>query len=115
MSRSLVVAVGCASVAILLTAFSFPLQIDAEKEFAGKCAICHGDKGAGDGPAGAAFDPKPPDFTDAEYQEGRTDEELTASIADGTGAMPAFKGQLSDDAIAAVVAYIRELGSAGGR
>ena len=115
MSRSLVAVAGVTSVVFMTTAFGLPSQIDAKAEYAGKCAMCHGATGAGDGPAGAAFNPPPPDFTDAEYQKSRTDEELTASIADGKGTMPPFKGQLSDDAIAAVVAYIRELGPAGGR
>jgi len=115
MSRSLVAVAGVAAVLTLTTAFDAPLQFDVEAEYAGKCAMCHGEKGAGDGPAGAAFNPNPPDFSSTEYQESRTDEELTASIADGNGAMPAFKAQLSDDAIAAVVAYIRELGPTGGR
>lgn len=111
MSRFWVVAGGCVALAVMLTAFAFPGQIDAEKEYAEKCAMCHGERGAGDGPAGAAFNPAPPDFTEAAFQEARTDEQLVAAIADGKGAMPGFKAQLSEEAVAALVAYIRNLGS----
>ena len=110
--------VGMSWVAMLLvmtTGFDREPQVDAKAEYEGKCAMCHGATGAGDGPAGAAFNPKPPDFTTAEYQESKTDEDLTTAIADGKGAMPGFTGQLSDDAITAVVAYIRTLGPSGGR
>lgn len=38
--------------------------------YAQSCAVCHGAKGAGDGPASAGLDPEPIDFTD----RGRADE-----------------------------------------
>jgi mono/diheme cytochrome c family protein len=86
------------------------VQDDAEKVFAGKCAMCHGKAGAGDGAAAAAMDPKPTDFTSAEYQEGRTDDEIAEAIKVGKGAMPAYGEKLSEEAIQGLVAYIRELG-----
>lgn len=73
------------------------------------CAACHGVEGKGDGPAAVAFDPRPPDFTDAELWEDRTDEELASSIADGIRAMPPFEAQLQPEQITALVKYIREL------
>ena len=87
------------------------LQDDAAAEFAGKCAMCHGKAGAGDGPAGAAMNPKPPDFSSAEYQEGRSDEEIAEAIKTGKGMMPAYGEKLSAEAIEGLVAYIRTLGS----
>jgi len=85
-------------------------QADAATTYAGKCAMCHGKVGAGDGAAAAAFNPKPTDFTTAEFQKGRTDEQIAAAIKDGTGAMAGFKGQLSAAQIKDLVAYLRSLG-----
>lgn len=87
------------------------LQDDAAATFAGKCAMCHGTGGAGDGMAAAAMDPKPTDLTSAEFQDGRTDEEIAAAIKAGKGAMPGYAKDLSDDAIKSLVAYIRTLRS----
>jgi mono/diheme cytochrome c family protein len=61
--------------------------------------------------AAAAMDPKPTDFTSAEYQEGRTDEEIAAAISAGKGSMPAYGEKLSEEAIEGLVAYIRTLGT----
>ena len=85
-------------------------QGDAAKTYAGKCAMCHGVAGAGNGAAAAALDPKPTDFTTAEFQRGRTDEEIVAAIKDGKGVMPAYGSQLSAEAIKGLVAYLRSFG-----
>lgn len=84
-------------------------EIDAKALFTRDCAMCHGAEGKGDGPAGAAFNPKPADMSVAAFWEGRTDESVTESITSGKGAMPAFGSKLSAEEIAALVAYIREL------
>jgi mono/diheme cytochrome c family protein len=78
--------------------------------FANMCAMCHGVEGKGDGMAAAAFDPKPTNFADTEYQASKTDDELVQAISEGTGSMPAFGQQLSAEEIQSLVAYIRELG-----
>lgn len=86
-------------------------QKEAEEQFGGLCASCHGAKGMGDGPAAAALNPKPASFADSTFQASRTDEQLTAVITDGKPPMmPAFGKQLSAEQVAALVAYIRELG-----
>jgi high-affinity iron transporter len=57
-----------------------------------RCASCHGPTGRGDGPAGAALDPKPTSFRDAGRQARRSVYGLYATISqgvDGTG-MAAF-------------------------
>jgi mono/diheme cytochrome c family protein len=97
--------------AVAGTPASEALQDDAAAEFAGKCAMCHGKAGAGDGAASAAMNPKPPDFTAAEYQESRSDEEIAEAIKTGKGMMPAYGEKLSAEAIDGLVAYIRTLGS----
>ncbi|GMR12957.1 MAG: c-type cytochrome [Gemmatimonadota bacterium] len=76
------------------------------------CAACHGAEGKGNGRAAAAFDPRPPDFTDAELWVDRTDEELASSIADGIREMPGFDARLKPEEIAALVKYIRTLSGA---
>lgn len=85
-------------------------QDDAAQAFAAQCAMCHGVGGGGDGAAAGAMDPKPTNLKAAEYQEGRSDDEIAAAIKDGKGSMPAYGGRLSEDQIAGLVAYIRELG-----
>jgi mono/diheme cytochrome c family protein len=95
---------------LALTPAVFEQATSGPKEtFDRLCAACHGVEGKGDGPAAMAFDPSPPDFTDAELWEDRTDEELASSIADGVRMMPPFGAQLQPEQITALVKYIREL------
>jgi mono/diheme cytochrome c family protein len=77
------------------------------------CAACHGDQGHGDGPAAAAFNPKPRNHADAAAMSQLTDEDIAKVIQFG-GAIknmpmmpsnPALKG--AD--LQAVVAYTRSL------
>jgi mono/diheme cytochrome c family protein len=80
------------------------------------CAGCHGETGAGDGPAAAYMLPRPRDFTGAIYQirvtaSGQlpTDADLMRSIDDGLGgtAMPAWKDRLSQGERRDVLAYLK--------
>ena len=80
------------------------------------CAGCHGDKGAGDGPAARHMIPPPRDFTGAVYQirstaNGQlpTDADLLRSIDEGLPgtAMPGWKNRLSDRQRRDVLAYIK--------
>jgi mono/diheme cytochrome c family protein len=75
------------------------------------CIACHGAQGKGDGPAGEALMPPAADLTSSTV-EGKPDAELFHTIQNGRPptAMPAFKGQLSDQQIHNMVAYIRSLG-----
>ena len=74
------------------------------------CVTCHGAQGKGDGPAGQMMTPRPADFTNPKIK-GKPDSELLKSIQDGRPptTMPAFKGQLSDQQISDVLAYVRSL------
>ncbi|HQR41011.1 MAG TPA: c-type cytochrome [Blastocatellia bacterium] len=75
----------------------------AARIFASKCAGCHAPDGTGN-IAGT------PNFTDAAWQAGVTDEQLTASITNGKGkVMPAWGKTLSSDQIKGLVAHIRSL------
>lgn len=89
----------------------------------GACASCHGPAGKGDGPAAAALNPKPRDFsggefvldTDGDGQKG-TDTDLYNVIHDGAGkyggaaTMPG-RADLSEQEIKDLIAYIRTLHS----
>jgi mono/diheme cytochrome c family protein len=85
-------------------------QPEAKEQYGKLCAPCHGAAGRGDGPAAVAFTPRPASFAEPAFQASRTDEQLTAAIADGKLPMPTFGKQLSTSQIRALVAYIRELG-----
>lgn len=88
--------------------------VDAGKEvYEFNCVTCHGETGAGDGPAGASLDPQPAnlaevlptvqdDFVYWVVNEGGAAAGLSASMA-------SYKGVLSDDEIWQVIAYIRTL------
>ncbi len=41
-----------------------------KKLFAQNCAMCHGNEGKGDGPAGAALNPKPRNLTEGPWKKG---------------------------------------------
>jgi high-affinity iron transporter len=79
-----------------------------KKIYAERCAPCHGDQGAGDGPAAAALVPKPRNFRDPEFWHGRTAVQLRLVVRDGKPGtlMSPFAGVLSDAEIDAVVAYL---------
>lgn len=48
------------------------------------CNSCHGDLGHGDGPAGAALNPKPRNFADtAAYKQGSTEDAIVATLEKG--------------------------------
>lgn len=88
---------------------------EAKKVFKSNCVVCHGDSGAGDGPGAAALDPKPRDFSDAEWQASVTDEHLAKVIRDGGAAVgkspimpgnPQLKGK--DDVIAELIKIVRD-------
>jgi caa(3)-type oxidase subunit IV len=59
----------------------------AEATFTGVCAACHGVTGDGTGVAAAALDPKPADFTLAEFWETRDRERIVTVIRDGAAAV----------------------------
>ena len=74
------------------------------------CVSCHGESGMGDGPAGQALTPPAANLVDsvAKYE----DDYLHYRISEGgamdpyNSSMPSFKGNLSDDELWQVVAYV---------
>lgn len=79
------------------------------------CVACHGIKGDGKGPAAAALNPKPADFTDKKFMAKLSTKTLYTAIEDGgaavgkSGAMPAWKGVLTDQQMHDVTAYLTTL------
>jgi mono/diheme cytochrome c family protein len=57
--------------------------LTAENVFHTRCATCHGESGHGDGPAAAALNPKPRNYTDPEWQKSVTDDQLKKTIVGG--------------------------------
>lgn len=74
------------------------------------CLTCHGLQGKGDGPTGKVLIPPATDLTSAATNK-KSDADLLKIIRDGKPptAMPAWKGQLSEQEIQEVLAYIRSL------
>ncbi len=72
-----------------------------KKEFAERCAACHGtDAKGGIGP----------DLTRKEYKYGKTVAAIATTITDGrTGGMPSFKNDLSHEKVEGLVKYIISL------
>ena len=87
-----------------------------KKKYALLCASCHGNAGKGDGPAAAALTPKPADHTNEKHMKALSDQFLFDIIKNGGASvgksplMPAWGGQLKDQDIWNLIAYIRELG-----
>lgn len=96
-----------------------PLGSDAatagKAVFDSKCATCHGESGKGDGPGGAALNPRPGDMTKLGaksdgYIFWRISEGGTVDPFKTQGSlMPAWKNILSEKEIWQVVTYVRTL------
>jgi mono/diheme cytochrome c family protein len=86
----------------------FAGDIDTDAIYADTCALCHGDDGKGS-PTGIDFGVK--DFTDAEWQGSRTNDDFVNSITNGnpenTNYLP-FGDMLSEEEIKAMAGYVRK-------
>lgn len=73
------------------------------------CASCHGNDGKGDGPAGAALNPKPRNFHETEgWKNGRKFTELYNTLQKGilTSGMPAYDYMPAMDRVA-IISYVQ--------
>lgn len=83
-------------------------SLDRGKEvFMANCITCHGISAKGDGPIAASLIPKPTDLTI--MAGNHPDGDFEWKIANGKGAMPAWKGSLSQAQRWDVVNYIQAL------
>jgi mono/diheme cytochrome c family protein len=71
-----------------------------------KCALCHGERGDGQDPAGRGLVPKPTDFRGS-HGETMTDGEHFWKITIGRGGMPSFGKDLTEEERWHVVNYIK--------
>ena len=100
--RATVVVIGFTFV---VTSCSFATESGADI-FKAKCAGCHGATGAGDTGMGKSLKVK--DLGSAEVQ-GKSDADLTDTVAKGKKPMPGYEGKLTNDQIQDVVKYLRTL------
>lgn len=84
---------------------------DGHALFARHCAVCHGPRGGGDGPAAATVHPRPPDLR-AHHVLLHTAGDLFWWITHGKPPMPAFGDRLSPDERWSLVNYLRALSAA---
>lgn len=96
-------------------AAGFELKGDAKKgetHFKTLCVACHGEKGDGKGPAGAALTPRPTNFTDPANAERLTDEWIYKMVKNGGAAngksplMVSWAGALDEQGLRDVSAYV---------
>ncbi len=80
------------------------------------CITCHGEKGDGNGPAGANLTPKPGNFTDPARYAELTDQYIYEMIQEGglakgrSALMVPWKTSLTEEEIRNVTAYVRAFG-----
>ena len=103
---------GSISPPVDIFAYENPSQeiIETGKQlYSSNCASCHGENGAGDGPAGSTLNPPPRNFTNMEgWKNGPTIEGMYVTLQDGipnTG-MAAF-ANLPPDQRLALISYVR--------
>lgn len=91
-----------------------PLKNDQKSIKKGKtlymqyCAICHGDKGRGDGLASAALKPKPANFISGEFTN-QSDGAIYWKLTEGRTPMASYKESLSEAQRWQLVNYIKTL------
>jgi mono/diheme cytochrome c family protein len=79
----------------------------------GTCFTCHGNSGKGDGPAGAALDPSPRNFTNPEVNKVRTPGEMFWVVKNGsagTGMIAYNPAMINDEEAWQAITYVRSLG-----
>jgi len=107
----------------LLSTIVIPLpaqeaQVSGEAVYKERCAYCHGADGKGDSAPASVLGVKPRDLTSGVYKIRSTvsgsiptDADIVRSISMGLrgSSMPAWKGIIPDEEIAAVTSYIKSL------
>lgn len=94
--------------------------------YASYCVTCHGADGKGHGPAAAALNPKPRDFTSGAFYfdanaNAKTGEDIDLARViregpkafGGSPAMPAWKETLDEQQVRDLVAYVQQVAKSG--
>lgn len=98
------------TVAYLLSLENSPEQMALGAEiFFAACSQCHGETGAGNGPAAADLTVPPADLTNQSLVSALSNSGMVAVVTSGIGEMPAFGSMLSEEEKLAVVTYARSL------
>ena len=92
-------------VASIMRANPVPDAAASGATFRTKCAMCHGQDGAGS-TVGKSMNV--PDLRSPAVQK-LPDAQLAQIVSEGKGGMPSFKGSLSEDQIHSLVSYVRSL------
>ena len=79
---------------------------EGKKLFTQVCAICHGEKGKGDGLGGLALIPRPGNFT-LEKTQSQTDGALFWKMSEGRPPMASYKALLTSTQRWQLVNYLR--------
>jgi len=80
------------------------------KVFSNTCAVCHGPKGEGDGPAGKGLNPPPRNLVEGKWKKGGTSQELFVTVTAGiSGTSMAGFGHLPVADRWSMVQYIRSI------
>lgn len=90
---------------------STPVLLEKGKaSFTTNCLLCHGEKGDGNGPAGAVMNPKPRNFATDKFRQGDKPQQIFNSITKGVKdtSMTAF-GHLPEEERWALVYHVLEL------
>ena len=82
---------------------------EARDIFAKRCTVCHGDHGMGDGPGGAALEPKPRKFSDAAWQAATTDEHIAKTIVEGGVGVHLSPGMAANPDLSSKPEVVQEL------
>jgi mono/diheme cytochrome c family protein len=81
---------------------------DGKKLYVKLCAVCHGEKGKGDGPAGIMLSPRPANHSSMKVQS-QSDGALYWKITTGRAPMASYNTSLKDAQRWGLVNYIRTL------
>ena len=98
----------------VMSALRFPERDSEEllsrgrRLYADRCASCHGESGAGDGPGAPTLRPRPAAFTEHEYTDARLASALWNGVAGA--AMPAWRDHSPAD-LSAIAAIVKGFGS----
>lgn len=83
------------------------LVAKGKASYATNCLMCHGEKGDGNGPAGAVMNPKPRNFATDKFKQGDKAEQVFKTISEGVkGTAMAGFGHLSEDDRWALTHYV---------
>lgn len=89
-----------------------PASVRAGRQiFLRDCALCHGERGNGQGVRASAFSTPPRDFTNEAWRESTSPRRVFRAIRDGLPGtpMPSWRA-LGDDALIDLTAYVLSLG-----